>query len=203
MHKREIATLAIKLMAMLLAFQAVGSAQSLFNNWHAFPAGTAMSLILPFLLSAGVGLGMGLLVWISADSLAKRVFPEAADSATAPPGSHSSAEIMQIVIAMIGIWLVITAGPSLISNTALYFFAWRAGRFDSVMGGTSYQSSEVFDQVFDVQAKTNIVYVLVQFVIGLMFAINPSRVLNTLEVLKARMMKSSQVDIEESDDTEN
>ncbi|MFZ5804257.1 MAG: hypothetical protein ACOY7U_05340 [Acidobacteriota bacterium] len=197
MQKREIASLAIKLMALLLAFETADAVRSYLVTLYSLPGAAGMREAVPFLVSVCTALGMGLVLWISSDSLAKRAFPETPAPAEAPLASLSSAGIMQVGVTIIGIWLAITAFLSLINSTTLFLFAWGSAGYSSVMGASSHGSSPSFEQVFSVHAKAAVVYDLVKFVLGAFLAINPGRALGALEALREKFTKPDKPEVAE------
>lgn len=190
MQKRDVATLAFKVSALYVAFGAATSLEALLNEWSAIrDTGTNLADMLPFFLSAAIALGIGFLIWTSADQIARRVFPE--NEETVPTGSpRSVADVMVISISIVGLWLVVQAGPGLIYWIAAYGFS-SAGSYRSAMGAGVPLTEHEMEAVFDIRTKATMISELIKLLVGIVCLMAPKGIYSRLDAIRTRFAPSA------------
>lgn len=182
MNKREIAILAFKVLAVYFALGSFGSIESLISNWYLFQPEQRTQMISFHLLPAGISVGIGVLLWMSSESIASRVFSNFSSETNAPTIQRPPEEILEIAFAIIGLWLVVHSFPSVINSIALYIFSLRGEQ--SLMGGTIPLTPEQNRQLFDIRAKASIVSNLIELLIGLVLLVGTRSSVNLLKRIR-------------------
>lgn len=182
MKRHEMAILAFKVLAVYIAVGAIGSIESLISNWYFFPKDQRGQAMILSLLPIGISVGIGLLIWISAESLACRVFPDSSASTDLNGLKHPTEELLEIAFTVIGLWLIVYSLPALIDWIALYLFSVIGRR--SVMGGYGALTAEQSEELFSLRAKASIVSFAAKLTIGSALLLGPRACINFVKKLR-------------------
>lgn len=131
MTKREIASLAIKLMGIFILLRSISYAPMIFGN--AFQVGAGLLATVMYIFMCIIALAWGVFIIVFSDRIAKWLIKD--DHPIELPGSVRKEDVMVVVFTCIGLYLIVTAIPSLIVYFSNFLMFHKARSGVSYSGG--------------------------------------------------------------------
>lgn len=139
MTKREIASLVIKLMGVFILLRSISYAPMIFGNAFQVGAGLLSTLMHVFLSIIAIAWGMFIILF--SDRIAKWLIKD--DHPIQLPGSVRKEDVMLVVFTCIGLYLIVTAIPSLILYLSNFLRVRRAASGSSYYTGGFYNAFQL------------------------------------------------------------
>jgi hypothetical protein len=153
------------------------------------------------LLSGGVSLATGILIWISAYSLSVHVFPQSDAPVPENQHLHPFEGLMPIALSIIGFWLAVHSIISLLYWGAIFLFGTYS--YTSMMGNAIDLSSSTMDRLFDVRAKATMVSDLAKLIIGIVLMAGKDKASSVVNRLRGVFLFPKVAEIEDSQEESN
>jgi hypothetical protein len=167
MSNRDAALLGFKLLGLWLLSSAIIGVASMPYVWQSSPDGLRGFSVATLFLPSLVALGVGIPVWLSADSFARHVFPDAAVAPTSVARGAEYQTMFGLGAALIGLLLLTEGVPAIASAAYLFTRSLQTG----VLGADPDRRS----LLWDASAKANAVAGLTRLLLGLALLAGPAR----------------------------
>ena len=130
MTKREIASLAIKLMGIFILLKSISYAPMIFGSvfsgvYRSEEWGLLLTVFYVFI--AIISLVWGLFIIVLSDKVAAWLIKEDDDKVVEASGSINKDDVMLVVFSCIGLFIIVTGFPNLMLHLSQFFTVRRAG----------------------------------------------------------------------------
>src|SRR5258706_6361782 len=168
MTNRDFAVLAFRLLGVWFVAYALIGLANLPYVWDSTHDETRRFTIVAVCLPSLVTLGIGVLIWMSAEWFASRTFPIASTHSPASDPLRSET-LLATAFAIIGTFLIAESLPALVSSLALFVQSYTATT--SILGPDAEQRHLLWSATI----KANTAAGIIRLVIGLALLAGPAR----------------------------
>lgn len=169
MTNRDVALLAFKLLGLwLIASAAIGVA-GLPYYWEPQFEGIRSTAVLFALLPVLVRVGIGVLIWFSADWFAARIFPDESPQPTSFDALRGE-PLFALALSIFGVFFVCDALPMVVYGIALFTQSLSAG--SSLLAGSEVEQQRL---IWNATAKADVTAAVARLLIGLALLAGPAR----------------------------